>query len=180
MEQTDIKQVVLEAIGYVLKGTGRPCDPVETLDSEALSNPDVPCTWFSPAVFERVCTQRKQEYKTTTYKKGDRLPVAFDDGSFVNIAMIGDPSGLNHVFNILVSGADTYLIQTFVNCAVPVVQKFATPEFLKSWHDLATDEKWQDAYVFLFGVTPEEVQGKADVPGAVPEHSWLQEQHVSI
>ena len=94
---------------------------------------------------------------TKTYGQGDDLPAAFDDGTFVNISMLGDLSGLNHNFNILVSGGRTYLIQLFINRSVNIVRSFENGTFINHWHNLSNDNNWVESYIALFGVVPNQV-----------------------
>ncbi len=152
--------------------------PVADLQSTARSNKGWSCNSFAPAVLERVCGivgKQVGELQTKDYAKGDALPDSFADNTFANVSMMGDPSALNHNFNILVSGGTTYLIQAYVDQEVDIVRRFPNASFITQWKNLADDATWQDAYAALFDVTPAAVLG-----GDPPAESWLKSQYVTL
>ena len=148
---------------------------IDNLDTNAMSDPGWSCNNFAPSVLEEIClaTRSQDKLKTQKYLQGDQLPAAFDDGTFVNISMMGEPSELNHNFNILVSGETTYLIQVYINRSVNIVRRFANADFIKHWRNLSNNNDWVNSYIALFGVDPNQVVGN------LPDKTWLTEQYVT-
>lgn len=169
-------QTVL-AINKALAQLDPPGEPIDSLNTDALSNPRWSCNNFSPTALEEICEITNtpiEDLNTTEYPRNSALPDAFEDGSFVNISMMGDPSELNHNFNILVSGETTYLIQVFIDLEVNIVRSFPNAYFIENWHGLAKDEDWAGSYYALFGVAPKNVIKDP------PENTWLQSQYVTL
>lgn len=151
--------------------------PIENLDTDAISNKEWSCNDFSPAVLREVCTitgTNPETLVTTRYAQGAELPAQFNDSTFVNISTLGDPSGLNHNFNILVSDGITYLIQTFIEHQVNIVRRFSNADFITNWNNLSNNVNWKESYNALFGVAP------ANVVEEPPENVWLQNQYVTL
>jgi hypothetical protein len=159
------------AINEVLTGGALkpPGQPIADLATQAMSDPQWSCNTYSPTVLERVQAVVPGGV-TTEYAQGAALPGAFADGDFVNVAMLGEPSALNHNFDVLVSGGTTYLTEAYLGHQVRIVQQFANADFIARWHDLSNDVNWVAAYTTLFGVAP------ADPPA----HTWLQSQYVTL
>lgn len=169
-------QTVL-AINNALAELVPPGAPIANLDTDALSNVAWSCNNFGPAVLDQICHITDTDpasLNTTNYAQGAELPAGFPDATFVNISMMGDPSALNHNFNILVSGGTTYLIQVFIGQQVNIVRRFANDVFMTLWGNLSNNVGWVDAYTMLFGVAPSAVVG---VP---PANVWLQNQYVTL
>ena len=170
------REQTVQAINEVLAQMNPPGEAIANLDTDALSNPAWSCNNFSPAVLDRICTiteTNPDNLNTVRYARDGDLPDNFNDGAFVNISMLGDPSGLNHNFNILVSGETTYLIQVFVDHQVNIVRRFNNADFIQHWHNLSDNANWANSYEFLFGVAP------AAVVDDLPAGTWLQEQFVT-
>lgn len=151
--------------------------PILNLNTNDLSSPEWSCNNFSPALLDKICSVIGvpiDSINSVLYANGNQLPDNFANNTFVNISMMGNPSDLNHNFNILISGDDTYLIQTFVGRSVNIVRRFNNQIFINNWHALGNNGAWQAAYQSLFGVNP------SDVIQNPPQASWLQEQYVSI
>lgn len=164
------------AIDFALVQLDPPGDRIVNLDTNAVSNPEWSCNNFSPAVLDQVCEITGtpiDSLNTVEYPRDGALPDAFPKNTFVNISMMGDPSKLNHNFNILVSGETTYLIQVFVGFNVNIVRRFPNATFIENWHSLANNELWADSYNALFGVAPNTV---VENP---PQDTWLQNQYVT-
>lgn len=149
---------------------------IDNLVTEVMSDPGLSCMDFSPRVLTQICkitNMNPEDLDTKTYRQGANLPAVFADGTFVNILMKGDPSGLNHNFNILVSGEMTYLIQTFIKHSVRIVRSFESGDFIKHWHNLSDNDNWVASYSALFGVEPK------NVVEDLPNKTWLEEQYVT-
>lgn len=171
------KEEALSAINDSLSKLNPPGDGIESLETVAMSDPNWSCNNFSPEVLEQICAITNtplEDLDTTEYPANEDLPDSFPDGTFVNISMMGEPSTLNHNFNILVSGGTTYLIQVFINFEVNIVRRFDNATFIEHWHNLANNENWASSYNELFGVDPNEVVG-----GQLPANTWLLRQYVS-
>ena len=146
---------------------------IVSLDTETLSDPNWSCNTFSPMILEEICKATKidpEKLNSKEYDKAMALPGKFDDKTLINISMMGEPSTLNHNFNIFILGDTTYLIQVFLGKSVKIVQRFLNETFLTYWHNLSDDSKWIEAYNNLFGVSP------ADKPSP----SWLSAQYVTL
>ncbi|QSQ19787.1 hypothetical protein JY651_31445 [Pyxidicoccus parkwayensis] len=167
----------VQAINAALAQMVPPGMPIVDLNTNALSNANWSCNSFGPLVLEQICLitgTNPDNLQTATYARGSpNLPVGFANNTFVNISMSGDPSTLNHNFNILVSGGTTYLIQAFIDHPVNIVRRFPNATFIARWHDLSNNINWQAAYTTLFGVAPNVV-----VPNP-PVATWLASQHVT-
>jgi len=166
----------VEAVNLTLVEMKPEGNPIASLDTDALSDPAWSCNNFSPTLLEKVCAVTgfpEGALNTTKYAQGAALPNSFADGSFVNISMTGDPSALNHNFNILVSGGTTYLMEAFLNYAVRIVQSFDNERFITLWQNLSNNVDWQGAYAELFGVAP------SSVVQDPPEDTWLTSQYVT-
>lgn len=170
------QQQTVDAINHALAQMQPPGAPIADLDTNDLSNPAWSCNNFSPLVLEQVCIltgTNPQTLTTTAYAQGATLPGSFTNATFVNISMMGEPSALNHNFNILVSEGTTYLIQVFIDQTVNIVRRFDNADFITHWHNLSNDVHWQEAYQALFGVAP------AAVVEQPPQHTWLVNQYVT-
>lgn len=166
------QEQTVTAVNNVLD-TMVPKGHIDSLESEALSNKDWSCNFFGPTLLEEVCKVsgfKESDLVTTEYVAGAPLPASFDDNTFVNIAMLGEPSSLNHNFNILVSGAITYLIQTYVDNSVRIVQQFSHEVFMDNWKNISNNTNWAESYKLLFGVAPLD-------PSA---EKWMQNQYVTL
>ena len=166
----------VSAVNKTLEQSNPKGNAIDKLDTNAMSDPSWSCNNFAPSVLEEICLITKtseENLNTKQYLQGDKLPAAFDDGTFVNISMMGDPSDLNHNFNILVSGERTYLIQVFVKRSVKIVRSFENGNFIKHWHNLSNSIDWVNSYIALFGVAP------SDVVKTPPDKTWLKEQYVT-
>jgi hypothetical protein len=165
------------AINQVLPTMNPPGAPIQNLDTAAMSDPNWSCNNFSPAVLEAVCNLvgvDPSDLQSIAYQVGaQNLPDEFADQSFVNISMMGEPSSLNHNFNILVSGGTTYLIQAFEGQAVNIVRQFANATFITEWQNLSNNVNWTASYQALFGVAPVVVTPNP------PVNTWLQSQYVT-
>jgi hypothetical protein len=167
----------VQATNVALAQMDPPGVPIANLDTDALSNSEWSCNNFSPTVLDQVCVltgTNPDNLQTTNYPQGGNLPDSFADATFVNISMLGEPSALNHNFNILVSGPTTYLIQVFVGKQVNIVRRLANADFITSWQNLSNNVNWQASYNTLFGVTPASV-----VPNP-PAATWLSNQYVTL
>jgi hypothetical protein len=174
------KEQIVTAVNNVLKEGHEKANltkiSIDNLVTEVMSDPGFACMDFSPRVLDQICkitNTLPNKLDTKTYDKDKDLPAVFDDGTFVNIVMLGQPSPLNHNFNILVSGEMTYLIQTFVDRQVNIVRRFANGDFIRHWHNLSNNNDWVGSYIALFGVAPNQVVDD------LPNTTWLKEQHVS-
>lgn len=152
--------------------------PIPDLDTNQLSDPAWSCNNFSPALLDKVCQIVEVDpvnLNTQEYAVDAQLPQGFNDQTFVNISMMGEPSALNHNFNILVSGGTTYLIQVFLDQAVNIVRRFENQVFIDHWHALSrsNNDNWAADYEALFGVAP------AAVVAAPPAQTWLASQYVT-
>jgi hypothetical protein len=150
-------------------------NPINNLGTDAMSNPGWPCNTFGPDLLTQICkitNTSEENLKSKEYPQGANLPAAFDNGTFVNISMMGEPSQLNHNFNILVSGGTTYLIQVYINRSVNIVRRFANGDFITHWHNLS-NINWVNSYIALFGVVPNQVVVNP------PNTTWLKGQYVT-
>lgn len=164
------------AINTVL-ATMDPPTKIPDLGTDQMSDPNWSCNNFSPAVLDQICIltgTNPEDLNSVEYTQGAALPAGFADGSFVNISMLGEPSALNHNFNILVSGGITYLSQAYVGQSVNIVRRFDNADFITLWQNLSNNVDWTDAYNELFGVAPATVLG-----GDPPENTWLTSQWVT-
>jgi hypothetical protein len=166
----------VSAVNTALQQLQPPGNAIDNLDTNAMSNLSWSCNNFGPSVIEQIClitNTNPENLNTPNYHQGANLPAAFADGTFVNISMKGEPSLLNHNFNILVSGGTTYLIQAYIDRSVGIVRRFANGDFIRHWHNLSNDINWVNSYISLFGVAPN------DVVANPPNGTWLKEQRVS-
>lgn len=152
-----------------------PGAPIPTLTTPAASSPQWSCNDFGPTLLRQVIGGGA-EPASMEYKAGDTPLPTFADGDFVNIMMQGDPSGLNHNFNILVSGPQIYLFEAFLGHTVQIVRAFDAAAFQAQWRDLSAGQGgiWKPAYLALFGVDPDQVAAT----GA--DAVWFQSQYVSV
>lgn len=166
----------VKAVNTALQELKPPGKAIENLGTDAMSDKNWSCYNFSPSVLEQICKITKtsdENLNTKEYCPGANLPASFANETFVNIAMTGEPSLLNHNFNILVSGGTTYLIQVFVKHSVKIVQSFENANFITHWHNLSNNINWVDSYFALFGVRPNQV---VENP---PISTWLTCQNVT-
>jgi hypothetical protein len=167
----------VQAINTALAQMAPPGPHIVDLNTNALSNANWSCNNFAPAILEQICIitgTNPVNLHTATYDQGNpHLPGAFADNTFVNISMLGEPSALNHNFNILVSGGTTYLIQAYSGHQVNIVRRFPNAAFILHWHNLSNNVNWQAAYTTLFGVAPNAVVNHP------PVATWLTTQYVT-
>lgn len=166
----------VRAVNTTLEKSNPKGNAIDNLGTDAMSDPDWSCNNFSPSVFEQIClitNTSEENLKSKEYPQGANLPAAFDDGTFVNISMMGKPSELNHNFNILVSGERSYLIQVFINRRVKIVRSFENGSFINHWHNLSNNINWVESYNALFGVVPNQVVANP------PNGTWLEQQYVT-
>jgi hypothetical protein len=164
------------AVNTALQQLQPPGNPIVNLDTNAMSNLSWSCNNFSPSVLDAIClltNTNPEDLNTQNYGQGANLPAAFADGTFVNISMTGEPSKLNHNFNILVSGGTTYLIQVYIEHSVNIVRLFANVDFITHWHNLSNNINWVNSYFALFGVAPNQVVANP------PINTWLKGQNVT-
>ncbi|WP_434629211.1 hypothetical protein [Chromobacterium sp. CV08] len=171
-------QQTVSALNAALAQMNPPGDPVDGLDTGAMSDPAWSCNTFAPLLLDQVCAETDTDpnsLNTESYAAGSALPQAFPDQSFVNISTMGEPSALNHNFNILVDGYTVWLIEAFVDQTVPIVKRFDSAEFFQLWNSLSGggDGDWSDAYMTLFSVAPDQV---VEQP---PQNTWLSNQYVT-
>lgn len=169
------QEQTVEAINAVL-ATMEPPLVIENLNTDALSDKNWSCNNFAPTVLEKVCEITgidSNHLQSVEFEQGKDLPNEFADASFVNISMLGDPSTLNHNFNILVLGEITYLIQAFVDKQVNIVRRFPNGTFIENWHNLSKNVNWMVSYNALFGLAPDSVVTNP------PEETWLSYQYVT-
>ncbi|MCC4858912.1 hypothetical protein AB6D02_23980 [Vibrio splendidus] len=166
------KDQTVVAVNKVLEAMD-PEGGIENLDTDELSNKDWSCNFFSPSVLEEVCKEvgkKAEDLDSKNYKTDAVLPDNFDDKAFVNISMMGEPSSLNHNFNILVADNTVYLIQTYVDQTVKIVQRFNIETFMQNWKNLSSNNNgWAAAYETLFGVKP----------GVESADTWMNVQYVT-
>lgn len=165
----------LAALNRTLALMQPPGTPMASLTTRALSSPQWSCNDFGPTLLSEV-VGRGPAPVTMEYKAGDAPLPRFADGDFVNIMMQGDPSGLNHNFNILVSGPQIYLFEAFLGHTVQIVRVFDAATFQAHWRDLSAGQGgiWKPAYLALFGVDPDQVAATS------ADAVWFQSQYVSV
>ncbi|MGC0151955.1 hypothetical protein ACPRNU_05790 [Chromobacterium vaccinii] len=171
-------QQTVDALNAALAQMSPPGDPVDTLDTGEMSDPAWSCNTFAPLLLEKVCAEigvDPYSLDTESYVAGAALPQAFPNQSFVNISMMGEPSALNHNFNILVDGYTVWLIEAFVDQTVPIVKRFDSAVFFQLWNSLSGggNGDWSDAYMTLFSVGPDQVVYPP------PQNTWLHNQYVT-
>lgn len=117
-----------------------------------------------------------KEKSQREYKRDDSLPDSFDNATLVNISMLGEPSSLNHNFNIFVNNdlRTTYIIQAFLNHEVNIITRIQNEVFISEWRNLSNKDKWKQSYSNLFGVDPKNVE-----PDLQEDQIWLSYQYVS-
>ena len=172
VSQSQTVQAINETLGMMRP----PGQPIANLNTNEMSNPAWSCNSFAPALLETICRiigVPVDSLHDVEYHRGAALPGNFTNDAFVNISMMGDPSPLNHNFNILVSGGITYLIQAYTEKQVYIVRRFLNATFITNWHNLSNNVNWTNAYTALFGVAPNSV-----VPNPPPS-TWLATQYVT-